>query len=57
VRETYRVEVRRDRLDHVDSAPTVKMLLDFDGKTIWLPKDEALRPAPGVLKKKIDFAA
>jgi putative restriction endonuclease len=57
VRETYRVEVRRDRLDHVDSAPTVKMLLDFDGKTIWLPKDDALRPAPEFLRKKIEFAA
>ncbi len=33
VTESYRVEVRRDRLDHPDAAPTTKMLLDYD----WEP--------------------
>jgi putative restriction endonuclease len=55
--ESYRVEVRRDRLDHADSAPTAKMLLAYEGKTIWLPKEEALRPAAEFLRRKIELVA
>jgi putative restriction endonuclease len=57
VHESYRVEVRRDRLEHAESAPTAKMLLDYDGKTIWLPKDERSRPAPEFLRRKIELVA
>jgi putative restriction endonuclease len=57
VGETYRVEVRRPRLEHLESEATVRTLLDFEGKTIWLPKDEALRPAREFLKKRVEFAA
>lgn len=32
---------------------TAKTLLDYDGKTIWMPKDEALRPATEFLRRKI----
>lgn len=33
------------------------MLLDYHGKTIWLPKDEAFRPEPALLRKKNEIAA
>jgi len=57
VGEDYRVKVQRERLDHVDTDATKRMIVDFDGKTIWLPKDEASRPAPEFLRRKIDFVA
>ena len=57
VGEDYRVQVQRDRLEHLGSAPTARMIIDYDGKTIWLPKDERLRPAPEFLKRKKDLAA
>lgn len=56
VRENYRVEVRRDRLEHADSASTAKMLLDYEGKTIWLPRDEAFRPGAVFLKQRAAVA-
>jgi putative restriction endonuclease len=57
VHESYRIEVRRERLEHAESPPTAKMLLDYDGKTIWLPKDERSRPAPEFLRRKIELVA
>jgi putative restriction endonuclease len=57
VSESYRVEVRRDRLEHVESPPTATMLLNYDGKTIWLPRDEALRPSLEFLRRKLELVA
>ncbi|WP_437313102.1 HNH endonuclease [Sorangium sp. So ce385] len=57
VTEGYRVEVRGDRLAHRDSDATRRMLLDFDGRPLWLPKAEELRPDPEVLRKKIELTA
>jgi putative restriction endonuclease len=57
VSESYCVEIERGRLEHVESPPTVKMVLDYDGKTICLPKDERLRPAAEFLKRKGTVAA
>jgi putative restriction endonuclease len=57
VNDTYRVEIRRDRLDHAGAEATARMLLDFDGKPIWLPKDEGLRPEPEFLRKKLGLVA
>lgn len=57
VAEDYRVQVRRHALDYIESVATMRTLLDFDGKTIWLPKDERLRPAPEFLRRKNEAAA
>lgn len=57
VDENYRVEIRRDRLEHIGSEATARTLLDFEGQTIWLPKDERLRPDPSFLRTKIKLAA
>ncbi|KYG10918.1 hypothetical protein BE21_09515 [Sorangium cellulosum] len=57
VTEDYRVEVRGDRLAHGDSDATRRTLLDFHGRALWLPKEEALRPDPELLRKKLELAA
>jgi putative restriction endonuclease len=57
VSEEYRVEVRGDRLAYGDSDATRRTLLDFHGRALWLPKEEALRPDPELLRKKIELAA
>jgi hypothetical protein len=57
VDDRYSVAIRRDRLDQPESQPSATMLLDYDGKTIWLPKDEAFRPEPALLRKKNEIAA
>jgi hypothetical protein len=33
------------------------MLLNYDGKTIWLPRDEALRPSLEFLRRKLELVA
>ena len=57
VTEQYRVQIRRDRLEHVGAPATARMLLDFDDKIIWLPKDDTQRPALEFLRKRIESAA
>lgn len=57
VGEDFRVKVQREKLEHLGTDATNRMLVDFDGKTIWLPKDEASRPAREFLRRKIEFAA
>ncbi|MDC0743229.1 HNH endonuclease [Polyangium mundeleinium] len=57
VTEQYRVEVQRDRLYHAESEATARMILDFDGREILLPKQEHLRPDPEFLRRKIVLAA
>lgn len=57
VTEQYRVEVQRERLVHQESEATARMVLDFHGRTIWLPKEEHLRPDPEFLRRKIELAA
>lgn len=56
VDDQYRVDVRKDRLDHPDAPPTARMLLDYAGKTIWLPRDEAARPEREFLRKRTEAA-
>ena len=57
VTENYRVEVREDRLGHVGSEATRRMLLDYHGREIVRPKDEQFWPEPGLLRRKIELAA
>ncbi len=57
VTEGYRVEIQEDRLAHAGSEPTKRMLLDYQGRRIWLPKNEALHPDPAFLRRKIELAA
>lgn len=57
VDDKYRIEVRRDRLDHPQSQPSATMLLDYHGKLIWLPKNKAFQPEPALLRKKNELAA
>jgi putative restriction endonuclease len=57
VTESYRVEIREDRLGHVKSEATRRMLLAYHGQEIVRPKDEQLWPDPGLLRRKIELAA
>jgi putative restriction endonuclease len=57
VTENYKVEMRGDRLDHVGSVATRRMLLDYHGREIIRPRDEQLWPEPGLLRRKIELAA
>jgi putative restriction endonuclease len=57
VTERYHVEVRKDRLDHAPDQATRRMLLDYHGRPIRLPRDESLRPDPAFLRRKIELAA
>ena len=57
VTESYRVEIRDDRLGDVGSEATRRMLLDYHGREIIRPKDEQLWPEPGLLRRKIELAA
>jgi putative restriction endonuclease len=51
------VEVRDDRLGHVGSEATRRMLLDYHGREIMRPRDEQLWPEPALLRRKIELAA
>jgi putative restriction endonuclease len=55
--EDFRVKVRRDKLEHLGTDATNRVLVDYHDKLIWLPKDEARRPAPEFLRRKAEFAA
>ena len=57
VHEDYRTEVRRDRLNAADSNETRAMLLDFAGREINRPKDEAHWPDPALLRLKLELVA
>lgn len=57
VAEDYRVQVRRDLLTYLHSVPTASGLLDHDGKTIWLPKAQSLRPGHEFLRRKVELVA
>lgn len=57
VTEEYRIEVQQARLRHVEEQATQRMILDYHGRPIRLPKDESMRPSPEFLKKKIELAA
>jgi putative restriction endonuclease len=57
VTDTYRVEVRDDRLHHVGSEATRRMLLDYHGREIHRPKDERFWPEPALLRRKIELVA
>ena len=57
VTETYKVEVRDDRLAHAGSEATRRMLLDYRGREIVRPKDVQLWPDPSLLRRKIELAA
>lgn len=57
VNDNYKIEIKRDRLDHVGAEATARTLLNFDGKVIWLPKDETNRPEREFLRKKLNLVA
>ena len=57
VTETYRIEVRKNRLIHATDEPTQRALLDYHDRVIFLPKNEGLYPDPGLLRRKIELAA
>lgn len=57
VNDQYRVEINRDRLDHAGGKATARTLVDFDGKPIWLPKDETKQPEREFLRKKLSLVA
>lgn len=48
----YRVEVQRARLRSMHSAATARMLLDFDQRTIVLPRERGSWPAPEFLRRR-----
>ncbi|WP_437331897.1 HNH endonuclease [Sorangium sp. So ce394] len=57
VTENYRVEVRGDGLVRGDSDATRRTLRDFHGRSLWLLREEGLRPDAELLRKKIELAA
>jgi len=57
VHENYMTEVRRDRLSAGDSHETKMMILDFAGREIIRPKDEAYWPDPMLLRQKLELVA
>ncbi len=52
ITEQYRVSVQRDRLRHLHSAATARILLDFDERTIVMPRDRGSWPAPEFLRRR-----
>lgn len=57
ITEQYRVVVQRERLRHLHSAATARMLLDFDQRTIVLPRDRGSWPAPEFLRRRVAMVA
>jgi putative restriction endonuclease len=57
VNPEYRVQIARDRLEQAASDATARMLLDFDGREVHLPKALELRPRAEFLRRKIELAA
>jgi len=57
ITEQYRVVVQRERLRHLHSAATARMLLDFDQRTIVLPRDREKWPAPEFLRRRVGMGA
>jgi putative restriction endonuclease len=57
VTEDYKVEVRRDRLEHADAEATQRMILDFHGRPIRLPKEERFWPDSALLRGRMEAAA
>ena len=53
ITEQYRVVVQRDRLRDLHSAATARMLLDFDQRTIVLPRDRGSWPAEEFLRRRV----
>lgn len=57
ITEQYKVVVQRERLRHLHSAATARMLLDFDQRTIVLPRDRGSWPAPEFLRRRVELGA
>jgi len=57
ITEQYRVVVQRERLRHLHSPATARVLLDFDQRTIVLPKDRGSWPAPEFLRRRVAMGA
>jgi hypothetical protein len=53
ITEQYKVVVQRERLRHVHSATTARMLVDFDQRTIVLPRVRRSWPAPEFLRRRV----
>jgi putative restriction endonuclease len=44
------------RLDHLETEPTRRFIVDFHGRPIAAPRDERFRPDPELLRRKIEMA-
>jgi putative restriction endonuclease len=56
VTEDYRIEVRRDRLEHADGEATQRLILDFHGRPIRLPNEERFWPDSALLRGRMEAA-
>jgi putative restriction endonuclease len=52
----YKIKVQRDRLEDLAATATKRVLLDFDGQAIALPRDQRYRPNPDLLAMKMTLA-
>lgn len=57
VHDNYRTEVRRDRLVAAEAPATKQMLLEYSGREILRPRDEAYWPDPVLLRRKLELVA
>jgi putative restriction endonuclease len=57
VHENYRTEIRRDRLVASEAPPTRQMLLEYSGREIHRPRNEAHWPDPVLLRRKLELIA
>lgn len=57
VHEDYRTEIRQDRLIASEAAATKQMLLDYSGREIHRPRNEADWPDPTLLRRKLELVA
>ncbi len=57
ITEQYKINVDRKRLRHAQSPTTARMLLDFDQRTIVLPRDRDMWPAPEFLRRRVGLGA
>ena len=55
--EDYRVDVREDRLQAARGEPARRMLLDYRGREIARPREEAHWPDPELLRRKLELVA
>jgi putative restriction endonuclease len=52
----YKIKVQRERLEDLRGEATKHAILDFDGRTIALPRDKRYQPNPELLGMKLVLA-